>query len=291
MSSDDNIIDAEIVDSVPAVQERDPWNSEPMKPSELRTEQLKGNQERRCSAHSSRTGERCRKWAVRGTQPGVCATHGANAPQVKRAARQRLEEAADRMAAHLLGLAENASSEAIQLGATNSALDRAGLKAPSEVLLSQSDPKPYEQVFEEIGTSTRAESRATRGVTKSDSEPSGYDVVAGKGTADGHRETLGSGFQAEAGGWGSADGNLSSPASAFAADSAPGGDALSHWPHAPAGQATGSTDGGHGGNQAASGVTREPPTRHVVGDDALAIAAQLARQRAIESPHRKYRRP
>lgn len=202
---------------------------------------------------------------------------------MKRAARQRLEEAADRMAAHLLGLAENAASEAIQLGATNSALDRAGLKAPSEVVLSQSDTKPYEQIFDDIGTSTRAESRAARGLPETECEPLGYEVSAGKTNGAGHRGTLGYGFQAEAGGCGDADGTLSSPAPAFAADTAPGDNAPSHWPHAPAGQGRPRADDRHRGNKA--------PTRHVVGDEALAIAAQLARQRAIESPHKKYPRP
>ena len=60
----------------------------------------------------------------------------AMAPQVKAAARARLENAADRMARNLLGLATEAESETVKLGATNSALDRAGLKPPAEVVLS-----------------------------------------------------------------------------------------------------------------------------------------------------------
>lgn len=42
---------------------------------------------RRCTARSSRTGQRCRKAAVIGAS--VCATHGAGARQVKEAARRR----------------------------------------------------------------------------------------------------------------------------------------------------------------------------------------------------------
>lgn len=49
---------------------------------------------RRCTARSSRTGQRCKKAAVIGAT--VCATHGGAAPQVKRAAEIR----AVRMAAH-----------------------------------------------------------------------------------------------------------------------------------------------------------------------------------------------
>jgi hypothetical protein len=45
---------------------------------------------RRCKAHSSRTGERCKRWAIRGGT--VCSTHGGRSPAVKAAARRRLEE-------------------------------------------------------------------------------------------------------------------------------------------------------------------------------------------------------
>jgi len=35
----------------------------------------------------------------------------------------------------------------------------------------------------------------------------------------------------------------------------------------------------------------ERPVHHVQGDDALRVAGELARQKAIESPHRRYPRP
>ncbi len=44
---------------------------------------------RRCSAHSSQTGQPCRATAVRGAT--VCIAHGAGAPAVKAKARERLE--------------------------------------------------------------------------------------------------------------------------------------------------------------------------------------------------------
>jgi hypothetical protein len=62
------------------------------------------------------------------------------------------------MAKQLLGIALTADSEAVMLAAVRDALDRAGLKAPSEVVLSQGEPKPYELIFEGIGGTPSGES-------------------------------------------------------------------------------------------------------------------------------------
>ncbi|WP_100459302.1 hypothetical protein [Mycobacteroides abscessus] len=117
-------------------------------------------QARRCKGHK-KTGERCKQAALQGTT--VCRVHGGAAPHVKAAARVRLENAADRMAAQLLRLGTEAESETVQLSATNSALDRAGITKPTQVELGPMEPKPYEQILEGITTETREESRARRG--------------------------------------------------------------------------------------------------------------------------------
>ena len=51
------------------------------------------DESRRCIAHSSQTGEPCKKAAIRGGT--VCASHGGQAPQVKKTARERLEALID----------------------------------------------------------------------------------------------------------------------------------------------------------------------------------------------------
>lgn len=62
-------------------------------------------------------------------------------------------------------LADNAKSEDVRLRATNSALDRAGLKAPTQVEVGVK--QPYEELIESIAgiaTISRAESLARRGL-------------------------------------------------------------------------------------------------------------------------------
>ncbi|GAT02949.1 putative uncharacterized protein [Mycolicibacterium fortuitum subsp. acetamidolyticum] len=100
----------------------------------------------KCSARSSRTGLPCQKWPVAGAT--VCRTHGGSAPQVQKAARRRLEQAADVLVQRLLGIALDGSApDQVALSAVLAALDRAGLSVKSTVGLEVS-AKPWEQVMD-----------------------------------------------------------------------------------------------------------------------------------------------
>lgn len=184
MNQDDNrILDVEAVeiedsDNLPAVASR-PLSGqtsthehrEPMRKwsEEWWSAQTSHLQSRRCRAHSSRTGEPCKNLAIQGST--ACRYHGGAAKHVKAAARARLENAAELMAKQLLGIALTADSEAVKLAAIKDSLDRAGLKAPAEVVLSQGDAKPYEAVFDSIGGDPAAAGFPS--VPSDDFEPAG----------------------------------------------------------------------------------------------------------------------
>jgi hypothetical protein len=121
--------------------------------------------QRRCKAHK-KDGSQCSNPAIRGGT--VCRFHGGAAKHVKMAARARLENAADLMAKELLGMAIDPDiSAAVKLSAIRDALDRAGLKAPNEVVLSQGTA-PYEEIFDSIA-SERPGSSANDNSSKQDS--------------------------------------------------------------------------------------------------------------------------
>jgi hypothetical protein len=75
---------------------------------------------------------------------------------VKRAARARLENAADRLARQLLGMAEDPDmAPAVKLAALRDALDRAGIGARTALDVSV-ELKPYEKLFDRLDRSAGA---------------------------------------------------------------------------------------------------------------------------------------
>lgn len=102
---------------------------------------------RRCVAHR-KNGDRCQKPSILGAT--VCASHGGAAGHVKRAAKARLENAADRVARQLLGMAQDDNlPPAVKLAAIKDVLDRAGLGARAALDVTH-ELKPWEKVLEGV---------------------------------------------------------------------------------------------------------------------------------------------
>lgn len=133
-------------------------------------------QKRRCTAHN-RQGNPCGQSPVPGAT--VCKFHGGAAPQTLKKARERLEAAADRMAARLLGIAESENVPAyVALQAVNSVLDRVGVTEPKEVTVTV---KPFDQLLGDVTGGSRADYRRATG--HPDPEPFSLPI----GQADTHR--------------------------------------------------------------------------------------------------------
>lgn len=130
---------------------------------------------RRCRGHR-RNGDRCAKVAMEAQT--VCGTHGGRAPQAKRKAKQRIDEAQDRMAKHLLGIADSGESETNRLQAIKHALALGGFNPKTAVDVSI-EQRPFEDVLNDIPLGgiaqiSRAESRAARGLPALDrADPAG----------------------------------------------------------------------------------------------------------------------
>ncbi len=117
---------------------------------------------KRCKA-KNRNGSQCQRAAITGAV--VCYTHGGAAPQVKQKARARIENESDSLARALIDIARDEKvSNAVRVKAINSLLDRAGLKAPNTVVLSADETSGFDQVFTDVFTGSRAESRRNRGM-------------------------------------------------------------------------------------------------------------------------------
>lgn len=177
---DDGIIDVEIVETpnLPAIidgeterMEHD-FHAYPPKPNRTpdgrstngqavaqHDSMLEKNAERRCTAMNAK-GDRCRKIAIYGSN--VCRNHGGSARQVVSKARIRVEMASNRLMGKLIEVAfDDSKPAAVQLDAIKDSLNRAGLKPREQVEVGPITPA--EEIFADIFTGTREESRRMRG--------------------------------------------------------------------------------------------------------------------------------
>lgn len=102
--------------------------------------------------------------AARGAN--VCRVHGGSAPQVKAAAKRRLDQAAEVLTARLLGFAlDQGVSDEVALKAVKDALDRAGMAAPKQADVNVThELKPFEHVEQTmIESGSRSDYRASVG--------------------------------------------------------------------------------------------------------------------------------
>ncbi len=232
--------------------------------------------ERRCRAHK-KNGDQCKNAAIKGST--VCRFHGGAAKHVKAAARARLENAADLMAQQLLGIALTADNEAVKLAAIRDALDRSGITKPTEIVVSPGERKPYEEVFDSISCGPREESRAARGFAGNAENAENANLPTQPDV------DLPTAPQAPAPPAESFPTRVRAVEDSESVSCVVDTEAFSSLRpvRKPRPDAVASERDGEG---------VERPTHHVTGDEALAAAAEMrARQRAIERPHKRYRRP
>ncbi len=82
-------------------------------------------EDRICTAHSSRTGDRCKRHAIIGGT--VCPSHGGRAPQVRAAADKRILMMVNPALRRIRELIDTADSDHVKLSAAKDVLDRAGV--------------------------------------------------------------------------------------------------------------------------------------------------------------------
>lgn len=303
MGDDNNIIDVEAVeivdsDNLPAVIPRANNNvSDAPIEADQRQKTADGRDwphgptpDRRCRAHK-KTGEQCKNAAILGST--VCRFHGGAAKHVKAAARARLENAADLMAKQLLGIALTAEGESVKLAAIRDALDRAGLKPPAEVVLSQGDTKPYEELFEDIAGGSRAESRRARGLLNTDDDSAGFAI--GTEGVETQPPTQG---EAPA----SSDNGESCARREFRNSTTDPRDGDYQSANVNGQREASSAEDGKVRRPRPREFARErdaqPPGRHITGEAAMRLANEanraigaLPEPQALPSPHKRYRRP
>lgn len=90
----------------------------------------------KCSAHRQ-DGQPCKAQAIRGGN--VCRVHGGSAPQVRRAAMQRLLAAVDPAAGELVRIALHGESEPVRLNAIKELFARAGFGEADKLEVTLTD--------------------------------------------------------------------------------------------------------------------------------------------------------
>jgi hypothetical protein len=92
----------------------------------------------RCTANASTTGERCKRWSLRGAT--TCRKHGAQLPSVREhaeavveSARMRLFGLADEAVDVIEDIIQNSTQEQMKLKAAEMVLNRAGIKDAIEI--------------------------------------------------------------------------------------------------------------------------------------------------------------
>lgn len=107
----------------------------------------------RCHGNSTTTGERCRKWSLRGSQ--FCTRHGAQLPSVRahseavvESARMRLMSMADNAVDGLEDLIQVGTAPQIRLAAIKEVLDRAGVKGGPDLTVEVTQSVSYkDEIF------------------------------------------------------------------------------------------------------------------------------------------------
>ena len=97
----------------------------------------------KCQARISEGSRQCERWAINGGS--VCATHGGRAPQVKRSAKERLEELVDPA---IIGLRRAIKSNDIgaSVRASQIVLDRTGFHPSRSIELYGKEDAPPVQI-------------------------------------------------------------------------------------------------------------------------------------------------
>jgi hypothetical protein len=109
----------------------------------------------RCQGTSSTTGERCKKWSLRGAQH--CVRHGAQLPNVREhadavveSARLRLFGLADEAVDVLEELLKPGTSEAIRLKAAENILNRGGIRDAIDVHVEHENTSLVEDITKKL---------------------------------------------------------------------------------------------------------------------------------------------